>query len=92
MKFKGSAWKYPAILLCGIGISNFGAWVYFIALNLIVLDLTKSPLAVAGLYIVKPLATLFTNVWAGSVIDRMNKRTVMITLDLIRAALIALLA
>ncbi|MFD9628203.1 MFS transporter [Peribacillus muralis] len=94
MKFKhvASAWKYPAILLCGIGISNFGAWVYFIALNLIVLDLTKSPLAVAGLYIVKPLATLFTNVWAGSVIDRMNKRTVMVTLDLIRAALIALLA
>ncbi|MGE6377937.1 MFS transporter [Peribacillus muralis] len=94
MRFKriGTSWKYPAILLCGIGISNFGAWVYFIALNLIVLDLTKSPLAVAGLYMVKPVAVLLTNVWAGSVIDRMNKRNLMVTLDLFRAAFIALLA
>ncbi|WP_340372235.1 MFS transporter [Peribacillus sp. FSL E2-0218] len=94
MRFKHvmSSWKYPSILLCGIGISNFGAWVYFIALNLIVLDLTKSPLAVAGLYMVKPLAVLLTNVWAGSVIDRRNKRNMMVTLDLFRATFIALLA
>lgn len=85
------AWKYPSILLFGIGISNFGAWVYLIALNLIVFDMTHSPLAVAGLYIVKPLAALFTNVWAGSVIDRMNKRKLMVVLDLIRALFIAIL-
>ncbi|MDM5210663.1 MFS transporter [Peribacillus sp. NJ4] len=85
------AWKYPSILLCGIGISNFGAWVYFIALNLIVLDMTDSALAVAGLYIVKPMAAIFTNVWAGSVIDRINKRNLMVALDLFRAVFIALL-
>lgn len=84
-------WKYPSILLFGIGISNFGAWVYLIALNLIVLDMTNSPLAVAGLYIVKPLATLFTNIWAGSVIDRINKRNLMVALDLFRAIFIAIL-
>lgn len=27
-------WKYPFILLGGIGISNVGAWVYLIALKL----------------------------------------------------------
>ena len=75
----------------GIGVSNFGAWVYLIALNLIVLDLTHSPLAVAGLYIVKPIATLCTNIWAGSLIDRMNKRNLMIFLDLFRAVFIAIL-
>lgn len=93
MTFKNSlvAWKYPSILLCGIGISNFGAWVYFIALNLIVLDMTDSALAVAGLYIVKPMAAIFTNVWAGSVIDRINKRNLMVALDLFRAVFIALL-
>lgn len=85
------AWKYPSILLFGIGISNFGAWIYLIALNLIVLDMTNSPLAVAGLYIVKPLATLFTNTWAGSVIDRINKRNLMVGLDLFRAIFIAVL-
>ncbi|MBK5499912.1 MFS transporter [Peribacillus sp. TH14] len=93
MKFKNLllSWKYPSILLLGIGISNFGAWVYFIALNLIVLELTNSALAVAGLYIVKPIAALFTNVWAGSVIDRINKRNLMVALDLFRAVFIALL-
>lgn len=88
---KVKAWKYPVILLIGIGTSNFGAWVYLIALNLIVLDMTQSPLAVAGLYMVKPLATICTNVWAGSVIDRMNKRRLLITLDVVRACIIAVL-
>lgn len=92
MKFKNLllSWKYPSILLLGIGISNFGAWVYFIALNLIVLDLTNSALAVAGLYIVKPIGALFTNVWAGGVIDRINQRNLMVALDLFRAVFIAL--
>ncbi len=90
-KEKVHAWKYPAILLIGIGTSNFGAWVYLIALNLIVLDMTHSPLAVAGLYIVKPMATVFTNVWAGSLIDRMNKRRLLIALDVMRACIIAVL-
>lgn len=33
------SWKYPSILLCGIGISNVGDWIYLISLNLIVLDI-----------------------------------------------------
>ncbi|WP_163579747.1 MFS transporter [Gracilibacillus saliphilus] len=85
------SWKYPSILLLGIGVSKVGEWIYFIALNLIVLDMTGSPLTVSGLYIIKPLATLFTNFWAGSLVDRINKRKFMIFLDLIRAILIALL-
>ena len=84
-------WREPAVLLTGIGIANFGAWMYLIALNLIVLDMTGSALAVAGLYIVKPLATLLTNFWSGSVIDRANQRNLMITLDILRAVLIACL-
>jgi MFS family permease len=91
LKKSGEAWKYPLILLFGIGISNFGAWVYLIALNLIVLDMTQSPLAVAGLYLAKPIATLLTNGWAGSVIDRMNKRNTMVILDLVRALFIMIL-
>lgn len=35
------SWKYPSILLLGIGVSNLGAWVYLIALNLIMLLLTQ---------------------------------------------------
>ncbi|WLD95346.1 MFS transporter [Alkalihalobacillus sp. AL-G] len=84
-------WKYPMILLFGIGIANVGAWIYLIALNLIVLDMTGSPLAVGVLYILKPLAAIFTNVWSGSMIDRLNKRNLMVFLDLSRAVLIAVL-
>jgi len=91
LKGKISSWKYPSILLLGIGVSNLGEWIYFISLNLIVLDLTGSPLAVSGLYIIKPLATLFTNFWAGSIIDRLNKRKLMVFLDIFRAVFIALL-
>ncbi|OPA79204.1 MFS transporter [Paenibacillus selenitireducens] len=84
-------WKYPSILLLGIGISNIGSWIYFIALNLIVLDMTKSPFAVSVLYILKPIATLLTNLWSGSFIDRRNKRNAMALLDMLRAVFIALL-
>lgn len=41
-------WKYSLLLLGGIGISNIGGWVYLIALNLIILNETGSPLAFAG--------------------------------------------
>lgn len=86
-----ASWKYPSILLFGIGVSNVGEWIYFIALNLIVLEMTSSPLAVSGLYIIKPMATLLTNFWAGSIIDRLNKRNLMVFLDIFRAIFIALL-
>ena len=85
------SWKKPSLLLFGIGVSNIGDWIYLIALNLIIFDMTKSVMAVSFLYILKPLATLFTNIWAGSLIDRFNKRNLMVSLDLIRAALIFLL-
>ncbi|KZR57143.1 MFS transporter [Pseudobacillus badius] len=81
-------WKNPLLLLVGIGISNVGAWVYLIALNLIILDMTGSPLAVSILYILLPLAALFTNVWSGTFIDRLNARNLMIFLDFIRALFI----
>lgn len=83
-------WKNSLLLLLGIGISNIGDWIYLIALNLIVLDMTHSPLAVTVLYILKPAATLLTNFWAGSYIDRLNKRHLMIIFDFLRAGLIAL--
>ncbi len=85
-------WRYPAILLVRIGIASIGSWIYFLALNVIVFNMTGSPLAVAILYIIKPLATLFTNLWGGSVIDRVNKKHLMIILDIIQATLIACLA
>ncbi|MFS0749373.1 MFS transporter [Oceanobacillus sp. 1P07AA] len=86
-----SNWKYPILLLGGIGISNIGGWVYLIALNLVILNETGSPFAVAILYILIPLATMCSNFWSGSVIDRVNTRKLMISLDVFRGLCIALI-
>lgn len=85
---KMNIWKKPILLLSGIGISYLGNWIYLIALNLSILELTGSAAAVAGLYIIRPIAVLLTNIWAGSVIDRVNKRYLMIAIDLIRGVLV----
>ena len=83
-------WKKYSLLLSGIGVSFFGNWVYLIALNILVLDMTGSAAAVAGIYIVGPIARLLTNFWAGSIIDRVNKRKLMVLADVLRGSLILL--
>lgn len=86
-----SSWKHPALLLSGIGISNLGGWIYLIALNISILNLTGSAAAVAGLYIIRPIALLITNTWSGSVIDRVNKRKLMILINISRGLLVMLI-
>lgn len=85
------SWKNALLYIFGIGISNLGNWIYLVAINLLVLHMTGSPAAVAGLFIIRPLATLLTNSWAGSIIDRVNKRRLMMITDVIRGALIVLI-
>ena len=85
-------WRAPVIMLMAIGIANIGAWIYLIAMNLLVLEMTGgSALAVAGLYLMHPAAALLTNLWGGTLIDRMNKRTILVALDVFRAVLIGAL-
>ncbi|KUP07172.1 permease [Bacillus coahuilensis p1.1.43] len=85
-----SSWKYPSILLSSIGITSIGEWVYFIALNLIVLD-RMGVMAVSGLYILRASSTLFTNFWSGSIIDRINKRHLMVFLAIFQGTFISIL-
>jgi MFS family permease len=85
------SWKFPFLLLAGIGVSYLGNWIYLIAINLSILDLTGSAAAVAGLYVIRPIAILITNTWAGSVIDRVNKRKLMIAVDVVRGLLVFLI-
>ncbi|KQL19678.1 MFS transporter [Cytobacillus solani] len=82
------SWKNPLLLIAGIGISYLGNWIYLIALNLSILNLTGSAAAVAGLYMIRPIAVLITNTWSGSIIDRVNKRKLMIMVDVIRGVFV----
>ena len=81
-------WKFPFIYLCSVGIANIGGWIYLLAINLMVLEKTGSALAVAALYIIKPITQLLTGPWAGSLIDRVSTKHIMVCLDVIRAILI----
>ena len=76
------------LLLCSIWIRNIGEWVYFIALNIFVLQLTDSVFAVSILYMLPYIAGLTTYGWVGGIIDRVNQKYLLIALDLLVALLI----
>jgi MFS family permease len=83
--------KNSLFLLFGIGTSTFGDFIYLVAINILILQITNSAAAVAGLWIMGPIASILTKFWSGSVIDRMNKRNLMIASDIFRALLVAII-
>ena len=83
--------KHHFLLVTGIGVSNLGSWIYLVAINLLVVKMTGSAAAVAGLFIIRPIAMLFTNSWSGGIIDRADKRKLMIIMDCIRGVLVAVI-
>ncbi len=84
-------WRKASLLLTGIGISRLGDFIYLIAINLLVYEMTGSAAAVAGLWIIGPVTSVLTNSWSGGMIDRNNKKNMMIWTDLARALGVALI-
>jgi len=82
------SWKNPTLLLFSIGISSIGDFIYLVAINIIVYQLTGSAAAVAGLWIIGPLTNIATKFWTGSFIDYRSKRKVMVVTYIIRAVFI----
>lgn len=87
MKF----FKQYGLLLGGLGFSNLGNWIYLIALNLAVWQLTHSPAAVAGIYIAGPIARIFSNFFVGSIIDRYDKKRLMVYSDIVRGFIVSIM-
>lgn len=83
--------KHYVYLLTGLGVSQLGNWIYLIALNVMIWNLTHSPAAVAGLYIIGPLVRIICNFFVGSYIDRWDKKKTVITTDLIRGFFVCLM-
>ncbi|WP_085507335.1 MFS transporter [Thalassobacillus devorans] len=86
---KSKSWKDPALLLSSIGISSIGDFIYLVAINIIVYQLTGSAAAVAGLWIIAPLTNIVTKLWTGSFIDYRSKRKVMVVTYIMRAVFIS---
>ncbi|OXM14358.1 MFS transporter [Paenibacillus herberti] len=81
------SWRLTFLLVSGLGISQLGNWIYFVAINLAILDLTGSAAAIAGLFMIRPMALLLTNFWSGSIVDRVDVRKLMMLTDIVRGAL-----
>ncbi|KAA0956416.1 MFS transporter [Planococcus sp. ANT_H30] len=84
-------WKIPAILLGSLGIANIGDFLYLVAINIIVYQMTGSAAAVAGLWMVSPLTNILTKFWTGSFIDYRSKRKIVLVTMVLRATFIAII-
>ncbi len=75
------------ILWFGEIISFLGDWFNTIALYSIVQELSGSGLAVAGILVGKTLPVFLVSPIAGPLVDRLNRRTLLVASDVVRAVL-----
>ena len=80
------------LVLGAMSCSTIGDWLYAVALVVVVVDATGSAAWVAGAGIARLLPYVLFSSLAGVVADRVDRRTVMITADVARAVVMALLA
>jgi MFS family permease len=76
------------LLYIGQTISQLGDWFNAVAVYALLLDLTHSATAVAWMMIVQYLPVAIFGPMAGVVVDRVNRRRLMIATDLLRGAVI----
>jgi MFS family permease len=82
---------YPE-LLAAQAISRVGDSIHYIALVALIFSLTGSGLAVSGAVVFEALPVLAFGALAGAVVDRLPRRRVMITADVVRAGLAVLMS
>ncbi|PYR21640.1 MAG: MFS transporter [Acidobacteria bacterium] len=79
------------LLYMGQTISQLGDWFNAVAVFALLLDLTGSATAVAWMLIVQFLPVAVVGPLAGVVVDRVNRRRLMIVTDLLRGCLVLVL-
>jgi len=77
-------------LLVGQAVSGLGDWVATLAFIALAYALTNSQTAVAVVLILRLVPPIFAAPVGGILADRLNRRLIMVTCDLIRAGLIVL--
>src|SRR5687767_13589695 len=73
-------------------LSNVADGVYIVVLPLLAATLTRSPALVAGVALAERLPWLVFALPAGALADRLDRRRVMIAVELLRFAVIGTLA
>ncbi len=74
------------------GLSNLADGVFKVALPLIAIQYTRDPTLIAGLAVAGGMPWLVFSLYAGAVSDRQDRRVVMVSANVVRAVLLALLA
>ena len=74
------------LLWTASSLSNLGDGLYQFALPLIALDITRSPSLVSGVTLMLTLAWPVFGLHAGGVVDRFDRRTVLLLVSLLRVA------
>lgn len=77
-------------LVLGQGVSAFGDWMGTVAMMALVLDLTGSSTAVAGILVLRLLPAAIAGPVATRVTRRWDRRRVMLVSDLARAVVVAM--
>src|SRR6059036_4304159 len=79
------------LLFFGQAISQLGDWFNAVAVYALLLDLTGSATAVAWMMIVQFLPIAIVGPLAGVVVDRVDRRRLMIATDIARGCLVLVL-
>jgi MFS family permease len=77
-------------LLVGQALSGFGDWMATVALMALVLDITDSSAAVAGVLILRLAPTMVAGSLVARLVGEWNGKRVMLGMDLVRAGVVAL--
>ncbi|MFD2171691.1 MFS transporter [Tumebacillus lipolyticus] len=72
------------MLYLGQLVSQFGDWFRTVIMLVILYELHPSEAAVGGMFIASTLPMLFGSILVGPLIDRWNKKHIMITVDILR--------
>jgi MFS family permease len=74
-------------LWAGHGISTFGDMITFLAIPMIVYGITGSKSALSLSVLVRVIPVILIGPFAGALVDRLNRKTIMIWSDILRAML-----
>ena len=80
-----------ALLWTGQLVSEMGNRFHWIAIALWIFALTRSASAVSFSIASMFAGSLFASVWAGAIADRFSRRTILVSCDVVRAILVAII-
>lgn len=91
---KHDLWSFPnyRLLWTGTLLTQTGSWMQQVAQGWLVLQLTNSPLALGMVGFVRGMPTLLLSLPGGVLVDRFDRRKLLVSLQFISAVLAAILA